>query len=145
MFELWKLNRQLRAHHRSYKKHRNKLLEEKARSDEVDTLDAEEYFTGRDIEREIDAVVGSRLIHETRSVDVEIPPLSDKDMWFFADDGRRVWFTPKGRAHVRKLIDEEKGRRFEATTRSVKLWLPIISALAGLLGVITGLVAVLRK
>jgi hypothetical protein len=45
----------------------------------------------------------------------------------------------------RKLIDDENGRCFEVTTRWVKLLLPIVAALAGLVGVITGLVPVLKK
>ena len=54
--------------------------------------------------------------------------------------------TPTGRNALRKMIDDEKIRRREA-----KAWwwktviIPAITALAGFVGVITGLVAVLRK
>jgi hypothetical protein len=53
--------------------------------------------------------------------------------------------TLKGRAHIRKLIDQEKARRFEVKTVWVtKFWVPLLAALIGIVGALTGLVAVLQ-
>ncbi len=54
-------------------------------------------------------------------------------------------FTPRARSHLRKMIDEEKARRFEVKTLWVtKLILPLLAALIGIIGALTGLVAVLH-
>ena len=55
------------------------------------------------------------------------------------------WLSAQGRGHVRKLIDEEKARRFEAKTRWVtKFIVPLLAPLVGIIGALTGLIAVLR-
>jgi hypothetical protein len=62
-------------------------------------------------------------------------------MWQRDEYGQRVWLTPKGRAHVRKLIHEEKTRRFEAKSR----WIPLLSVLLGIISTSTALVALLQQ
>jgi len=64
-------------------------------------------------------------------------------MWDRSPEGSTL--TAKGRTYLRKLIDEEKARRFELRVRWVKLLMPIIAALAGLVGALTGLVLALKK
>jgi len=47
--------------------------------------------------------------------------------------------------HLRKLVDAEKARRFEIKTLWVtKFWLPLLAALVGIIGALTGLAAVLQ-
>jgi hypothetical protein len=53
--------------------------------------------------------------------------------------------TPRSRTIIRKLVHEEKERRFENAARWVKLFAPLITAIAGLLGILIGLVAVWKK
>jgi len=145
MLKVWRLNWHLRSIRRSYAKQHKQLEKRKAPSDEFQELDADEYFDMQEVEKEIDAAVGNRLFHEARSLDVETPPISDEQMWFHDDENSRVWFTPKGRAHVRKLIDEEKARRFDVKTRWVtNIIIPLAALLGGIMGAITGLVAVLQ-
>ena len=146
MFELWKLNRELRLTRESYANDRKNLAKRHARQDEFLAVDANEYFVVSIIEQAVDSLVGSRLLAEARALDVETPPLSDEEMWVQMPSPGDAFFTPKGRAYVRKLIDEEKERRFNVKTLWVtKLIIPIASLLIGIIGALTGLVAVLHK
>jgi hypothetical protein len=143
MFEVWKLKLKIRRERRLFAPHREKLELRKAPPEEFEQLDIEEFEVVREIEKEIDIIEGGRLFRNARHLDVETPPLSDKEMWQDEYGGRRIWFTPKGRAHVRKLIDEEESRRFEAKSRWVtKIILPLLTLSLGIIGTITGLVAV---
>ena len=145
MFELWKLKRSRNRVTKAYAKDLRRLVKNKAPQDERYALEAQEYFELQEVDRMIDIELSDRLFRTANRLDVNIPPLKDGTMWFTDEHTRRIWLTPNGRLTTRKLIDEEKGRRFEVTTRWIKLLLPIITAVAGLLGVIIGLVAVLRK
>lgn len=145
MFELWKLNRELHATRKSFAKDRKNLVRRNAPRDEFLALDANEYFLITVIETGVDVVVGGRLLDEARALDVETPPRSDKEMWVEGGAINESFFTPKGRAHVRRLIDEEKERRFNVKTLWLtKLIIPLASLLIGILGALTGLVAVWR-
>jgi hypothetical protein len=144
MFDVWKLNRQLQKIQKSFAKEHQKLVKRKAPAEDFQNLDYDEHYAIEDAEKAIDLTVGTRLFHEARSLDVETPPFTDEEMWFKDDENDRIWFTSKGRAHVRRLIDEEKARRFEVKTRWVmKIILPVMTALIGIIGAVTGLVAVL--
>jgi hypothetical protein len=145
MFELWKLRRRRRKVFNAYEKDIEKLQTKKAPADERYALEAQQYFETNEIDQEIDREIGHRLHTEALELDVGLPQLKDEGMWIHDDNSNRVWLSASGRSQVRKLIDQEKGRRFEVTTRWVKLLLPIIAALAGLIGTITGLAAVLHK
>lgn len=69
-------------------------------------------------------------------------------MWTeYTSDGTnyRYWLTGTGRSKVRKLIEEEKARLFEIKTLWItKLIPPVLVALIGIIGALTGFVAVLR-
>jgi len=75
--------------------------------------------------------------------DIEPPDENDQTMWEQCTDGRVL--TLKGRTCLRKLIDDEKTRRFEVRVRWLKLMAPIVTALAALAGATTGLVLALKK
>jgi len=146
MFMVWRLKWQRWKIGRSYAKDYKKLQKEKASREKFGEHDAEEYYAVREVEREIEFEVGRRLYDEARSLDVEIPPHSDSEMWVDDAVGERTWLSSKGRAQVRKLIDEEKARRFEVKTQWVtRLILPVLGLLIGVLGAITGLIAVLHQ
>lgn len=86
------------------------------------------------------------LLEHARAFDIE-PPNDDNSCWTTYDSklGQRA-LTPAGRNTIRKMIDEEKSRRREA-----KAWwwktiiLPAITLGIGIVGAITGLVAVIQK
>ena len=139
MFEVWKLKRQIQSIERKYAKERDELEKGNASADELEQLESSELYAIRELEKEIDQIVGLHLSHEARSLDVETPPVTDKGMW--DEEFGRIWFTSKGRAHVRKLIHEEKTRRFEAKSR----WIPLLSVLLGIISTSTALVALLQQ
>jgi hypothetical protein len=145
MSSLWKLKWQRWRLGRQVLKDRKKLLKRKAPREEFERLDFDEYTSFTEVEHDIDLEIGRRLFDQARSLDVDTPPANDLQMWYHDENRRNIWFTPKGRAHVRKLIDEERARRFDVKTRWVtKLILPVLAALIGIIGAITGLVAVLQ-
>jgi hypothetical protein len=88
-----------------------------------------------------------RLIRFTQlledCIDYDIDLSDYDDIWEVDENGRRH-LNAKGRATARKLLHDEKELRFANTARWVKLLVPIITGIAGLLGIITGLVAVLQ-
>jgi hypothetical protein len=136
MFEVLKLKRELRSVQRAYAKKYKILLKAKAAKDVMAEHDFLEYVETDSIEKQIDKIIGIRLSHEARSLDVEVPPYSDSDMWTKDEPDGMTWFTSKGRAHARKLIDEEKTRRFEARAKWFRLFLPLIAAgLTGFFGI----------
>jgi hypothetical protein len=103
------------------------------------------YELRRAQENMVDVKRTVALSHEARSLDLELPPTNETEFWFHKPNSTYIWLTPKGRSHDRKLIDDERGRRFEVKTRwVVKLILPVLAGLIGVLGAITGLVAVFR-
>jgi len=83
------------------------------------------------------------LIWIAHNYDIEPPDENDQTMWEQHADGRVL--TPKGRNYLRKLIDDEKTRRFAVRVRWLKLLAPIVTALAALAGAATGLVLALKK
>jgi hypothetical protein len=106
----------------------------------------QDFLRSLDGQKLLDFAAGQDLRFEAQRFDVEVPPTTDTEMWTTHKEmGDQAFLTPKGRLHLRKLIDEEKARRFEVATLWVKLLLPIIIAFAGLLGTIAGLVAVLHR
>jgi hypothetical protein len=137
MFEISKLKRRIERIRRSYAEQHEELKKKNAPQNQLDQLEASADFAVQENEHEIDWIVSTRLSHEARSLDVETPPLSNKEMWEHDAGGPRVWLTSKGRAHVRNLIHEERKRRFEAKSR----WIPLLSIVLAIIGTITSLVA----
>lgn len=145
MSMLWYLKYRRWRLRRAFAKDVKAVEERKGSHDEFNQVYADYHYDLEQAEQVIDEEVGTRLFNEARSLDVEIPGPSANEMWMRGDDGSSRWFSPKGRAHVRKLIDEEKSRRFEVKTLWVtKFWLPLLAALVGIIGALTGLVAVLE-
>lgn len=140
------MNRALRNTQRSFEKDREKLRKKKARSEEFLSLDSEEWFQVQDIEKAIDFTISQRLSHEARALDIEQPPYYDKTMWVDDRDVGKVWLSGKGRAYLRAQIHEQKAKHFESNTLWVtRFWLPLITSLIGVIGALTGLIAVFHK
>jgi hypothetical protein len=142
MFELWKLKRK-----------QSKLLKKTVAPikfnrpiDEAQArLFTEDVADLLDTDNRIQELHDQHLRREAFHLDIELPTdeaawKSDPDLEIFRQ------LTPAGRASLRRTIDEEKTRR-----REVKAWwwknvvIPAITALTGLAGVITGMIAVAKK
>jgi hypothetical protein len=142
MFRLWRLRRRQQTQVVGYEHELRKIpadkVEARARIQEL------EYAAYTTSQNDIDIFLSQGLMNEAEKYDVELPPHNDPDMWRGGADFPVPFLTSKGRFAVRRSIDDEKTRRFEVTTRWAKVWVPIITALTGLIGVATGLVAVLQ-
>ena len=145
MFKLTKLRWQKRTIEKSYEPEITKAF--KAKDEQaIHTLTSELDYAVRPIEGKIFAEIIRRITEEAETLDVDIPPYNLKDgFWGWDGYSQLTYLTPRGRSHLRKLIDEEKARRFEANARWIKLLLPLVAALAALVGALTGLVLAFRK
>jgi hypothetical protein len=145
MFEIWKLERKRKNILRLYEPKLNKFHKEK-KEEEIDRLLSEREWDLRPVEGQIQSLIGQRIIEEAEKLDVEIPPY-DKGSGYWGWDGysRLTYLTPRGRSYLRKLIDEEKARKFEVKSRWIKLLVPLVTALTGLIGVIIALLAVAQR
>jgi hypothetical protein len=145
MFEIWRLKRRRAALQKAFQEDRETLEKEKAPREKLYELDSQEYFEVREIEVELDMEQSRQLVDEARALDADIPKPSDGETWISDDNIGRIWLSSKWRATVRKAVDEEKARRFEVRTRWVtKLIIPLLAGLIGIIGAMTGLVAVLQ-
>jgi hypothetical protein len=95
-------------------------------------------------DEEIEFEMSRSILLEAKELDVDIPDTNDQVIWI-PDRFGTPYLNSRGRSRLRKLIDEEKNRRFEVRTRWVtKFVLPLVAALIGIIGALTGLVAVLQ-
>jgi len=92
--------------------------------------------------------LNNRVLTEAKVLDIDIPKFDDHECWsatepqnYYSPQG----LTQTGRARIRRMIDEEKKRRFEVSVRWVKLLIQATTALAGLAGAVTGVVLASRK
>ena len=145
MLDLWKLKRRRDSLQRSYDNDLAALRARKASSDDISQHEAEEvHFMGEEQEA-IDIFMSDKLLEEGTKYDVRIPASDDREFWVVSTPFSRSYLKPAGRNRVRRLIDEEKERRFNVKTLWVtKFFVPLLAALVGIIGAITGLVAVLR-
>jgi len=82
-----------------------------------------------------------QLITKARRHYVPIPPESGKEGFWEEEDEENWFLTDKGVSHLRKAIRAEK-----KASRDIWLsWVPLVSALAVLLGALSGLIAYLSK
>lgn len=146
MYWIWQLRWKRWRVEQTYAKKFKELERQKGSRDDFGELNASEHFDLQDIDEMIEQTLAIRLRREAVSLDIELPAWPDDEIWKSSDDGEFVYLTNKGRAYVRKLIAEEKTRRFEVKTLWVtKFWLPLLAALIGIIGALTGLFAVLHK
>jgi hypothetical protein len=84
--------------------------------------------------------MNKHLLRQALKYDID---LTDDPSIFQHEEAHNL--TIHGRSVIRRRVHEEKERRFEAVARWVKLFAPLIASLTGLLGIITGLVAVIHR
>jgi hypothetical protein len=142
-----KLKRRRREIRKEFAEQFEKLRKDKSKtSEDYNALQAEEYYEGKAMDEVVDTFLSDRLIEQATECDVEVPPYSEnKELFQHTEDGERVYLNAKGRALMRDLIHKEQERNFEKWARWAKTFAPLIAAIAGLLGVLTGLVSVLKK
>ena len=149
MLRIWKLKR---WRTRIDKTHEKKMaaLRSKKKLGPYELVEEEYEYQDRrkDIDGAIEYALSQVLVDEANALDVPKPSYMEKDLWDQDEqDGEvAIWLNVNGRAHLRKLIDERKARNFESRTLWVtKFWLPLLAALVGIIGALTGLFAVLHR
>jgi hypothetical protein len=149
MLRLWKLKRQ-RA--RIDKSHEEKMAalrsKEKLGPYELSEEEYDYYGRRKDIDGAIEYTLSQILIDKANALDVPKPPYTMTELWDRDEQDGEValWLNVNGRAHLRKLIAEHKARTFESNTLWItKFWLPLLAALVGIIGALTGLFAVIHK
>jgi hypothetical protein len=153
MFDTWRLDRKLAKMQRFWADELDRFKVDAAKRAEeladpqaaiIESVDEEVISEMTEALRQHDLVANIRLTRQAGVWDVEMPR-GQPEFWTEDTVLKTALLNSKGRTYVRKLIDEERGRRFEVKTRWVtKLILPLLAGLIGVIGAVTGLVAVLR-
>ena len=141
MLDLWRLKRGRRSVIRAHERDLRKLKLKKAGPEEFEELRHSQWADLQVEDDGINKFLSDQIWEEAREYDVAIPV--GEGVWEDSIFGDRKYMTMATRADVRRLIDEEKSRRFEVKTLWVtKLILPI---LVGIIGALTGLFAILHQ
>src|SRR6266404_1364489 len=99
----------------------------------------------------VDSLQTGHLLKLAERFDISPPPIlpepedsSDRDPaspWEQSHFDYGYYLTPKGRSDLRALIRNEKNQRIESALK----WIPLVTAITGLLGVVIGLLALLLR
>jgi len=107
--------------------------------DKIESRRADAYFEYSYAQEQIDELVTNHMIAIAKKLMIEQPEYSDDSMWAEARYvGRNKILSEKGIAKLRSDIRKERNER-------VNLWIPWITTIIGLVGALTGLMAILMK
>jgi hypothetical protein len=124
------------------RKHYDKLIAEAKKrgpkKDEIPMLEAEFFAVYDEYKEDIGTLVTQRLLRKARKLMLPIPELGDENLWERCQFSNRSNLTEKGIAELRATI-----RREQKETR--EMYLPWVAAFTGLVGAITGLLAIILK
>ncbi len=102
------------------------------------------YLACQRIDNQISHILDNDMRQEAQELDIAFPPVEDREMWA-QDYDQSLILTFRGRSYLRERMDKEKQRRFDVKTMwLIKFWFPLLGALIGIIGSLTGLVAVIR-
>jgi hypothetical protein len=90
MFETWKFKWDLWQIHRTTRREYKKLVKRNAMKNELDQLENGEYFAIAEAEREMDQIIGTKLFHKARTLDVETPLPTEDGMWITEEHSYRT-------------------------------------------------------
>lgn len=144
MYKLWKLQRRRKREVDQV----NNLFERRAAkaSDEpIDSFVVEYEQALKAVENKFSYLESMILLREAKLLAIDLPSVSDWWNYEFAEQdagSKATHLSEKGKIHVARLIKEE---RFKNAERQIKLAAILITALAGFVGVVIGLVSILKK
>jgi hypothetical protein len=137
----WRLNR-LSRKIALERKHYNKAIDEaksrRAKQQEIALLESEFFSSYDEYREEIENLITQRLIRKARRLMLPIPSHNDENMWGRCQFSNHYILTEKGITELRAII-----RREQKETR--EMYLPWVAVLFGLVGAITGLLAIILK
>ncbi len=140
MFEVLKYRRQLRKLENQVARMQNSYIElkKKAHGDELAALIAEESSEIVPLFEEIDSIKTRRFRQIANKLMIPLPDYNNKDFWEQRYYGYGQNLTTKGFWELKKLLRQEDRERREG----YMVW---IAALTGIIGAITGLMAIIMK
>ena len=139
MFELWKLNRAIKKTETSYNRRIEQATKGEKSSQEIENLRNDEAFQTDIIEDARRLVITRQLRGKASEMMLPTPAVGDGDnLWEFSQHYGRWYLTEQGIVQVRSAIQEESRARREG-------WLAWFAPAVGLVGALTGLVAVLTS
>ena len=109
-----------------------------AKQEEIDILTHEYWTLDDQYQEDISSLVTQRLLRKAWKLMLPTPDRGDESMWERCKFSNRSNLTEKGIAELRATI-----RREQKETREI--YIPWLTALAGLFGVIIGLLAIIFK
>jgi hypothetical protein len=143
LLEIWRLHRERR---RILAKAEEERTKAEAAGDPAKALQvaADCWTDCNHIDERVDWLLDQSIRQEAQELDIAMPSVEETEMWHRGGD-LSLYRSSQGRFSLRKLIDQEKARRFEVKTLWVtKIILPLAGVLVGIIGALTGLVAVLQ-
>ena len=135
----WRLNRLYAKQNKTvrlYDKCIKKAKAEGEKREEIEILKSEESGIFFEIQDEIQSLITSHLANVAQRHFLPVPDRNDDDMW--NKFGYRKVLTDKGISQIRKTIRREKKERRDT-------YMPWIAAFTGLIGALTGLLAIILK
>lgn len=110
----------------------------------VKQITADSYLACQHIDERLSRLMDQSIRQEAHELDIAYPHTSDEGMWHTDKDGSLILLF-QGRSYLRELIDKEKSRRFDVGTRwMTKIIHSLLTLLIGVIGALTGLVAVFQ-
>lgn len=128
---------------RSYDRDVESLTQKGESQDEIQSILQNTAFETDMAQEQIQIILSARLFHEANRLGIPSPRYTDpdSDLWERSYRGQ-VYLSFKGQPELRSSIRKEKKERWEARALILK---DIAVPITGIIGVITGLVAVFRK
>jgi hypothetical protein len=144
MFEMRNFKHARRENEKKYREGMDALRARKASNAEYAEFTADCVHDDEVLDEQFALFLSSRVIDEARELDIEVP--TDTPVWDHTDDGERAYLKAATRAELRKRVDEEKTRRFEAKTLWItRIILPLAGLLVGIIGALTAFVSVMNQ
>ena len=131
-YQLKKLFRKRDNAVKSYHKQLAEAKKRGAKREEIELLNHEYWTSDDEYREEISTLVTQRLLRKARKLMLPTPDRGNESLWEPCQFSNRSNLTEKGIAELRATI-----RREQKETREI--YIPWIRALAGLFGVIIGL------
>jgi hypothetical protein len=115
--------------------------EKKASADEIYKIRSGENFEVTMIDESIYGAHTGFLVTQANRLIVPAPKFDDETKWSESDTLGVRYLTPAGINELRAAIRAERKLRREA----LLMWLPVVGAVTGLIGAMTGLVVIWSK
>ena len=138
MFELSKHQKELNRISKLYDNLIDKAKRAKKTQDEIDSLISEMFAETGIIEEEIKSILSRKWVQKAEKLLLPIPDYDDDDCWEKGDYTQLRFLKAKGITQIRNLIREENAAQRKGI-------LDLVVPLIGIIGAVTGLLAVILR